>query len=312
MYRTDGVTPPVKIELNTGGSTAPKHMAFDQGRIYFRGVTPSNGTQVCSFVETNPSVIDIHLATTGGTSYYTYVITGGQLIMIQQPSFDVFVLHTLAIGSSTATPINHDVIGDLVPDYNYSPVAYNGKAYFNTLNHLISADGSGLTIEQTNTSPQSLVVANNELYFLASPSGTNSPSYLHRLDNTGTITDFPSIPLVRLGFNNQQKSLFVFGSLMYGWIADGGTNGIYKFHFTNPALPSYSANLPSKPNLFESSVAIDDVWYHVSPYDYNGSGTRSILKTSYLGCTVLCTGNIDFTPSNLTLFNNDLYFIDAF
>jgi len=313
LYRTDGISNPVKIELNTSASTSPKNMALDQGRVYFKGITPSNGIQVCSFDETNPAVIDIHLAASGGTDYDSYVIVGGELIMIEKVSFSVFRLHTLSTGSSTATPINHGALPDFMHE-TISPVAYNGKAYFATINDLISADGTGFTIEQTDTSPQSIVVANNQLFFLASASGTSTPSYLHRIDNSGTITDFPFIPLVRVSYNSSEtvKSLFVFGNLMYGWIADNASNGIYKFHFSNPAIPSYSANLPSKPFNFESSIAIDDVWYHNSVQNYGGVSGRSILKTDYLGTTILCSNNLDYIQKSLILFKNDLYFTDVF
>ena len=69
LYRTDGILAPTKIEVNTSGSTSPSQMSFDQGRVYFRGVTNSNGTQVCSFPENNPSLIVSHNPTSGAVSY---------------------------------------------------------------------------------------------------------------------------------------------------------------------------------------------------------------------------------------------------
>ena len=308
LYRTDGVTSPIKIEVNTSGNTNPAFVSYDQGRIYFRGVTTSNGTQVCSFPENNPSSIALHLPASGGTPFNAYTISGGQLIMIRRVNSSDYNLYTLTTGSPTAVPLNHG----LIPGNGFNPgivntdlVAYNGKAYVGTIFDLFELDATGVTLISSNIRPKTLVVANNELFFQASPPGNVNLSYLHRLDNTGVITGFPSIPLV----GSSSNSLFIFNNLMYGWIEDGASNGIYKFHFSTPT-PTFSANLPSKPENFDTAYGDYDTWYHVAYLP--GTIGSSVLKTNYLGTTVLCSNNIDYVQNDFILFNNDLYFNDFF
>ena len=316
LYRTTGVigTSPLKIELNASGNTNPSKFGYDAGRIYFKGTTSAGTIHVCSFPENAPSNITAHVLTGGGSlPYNDIIITGGYIYMDRHGSGGARTIYSMPTGLSTSVVTNH---GSKTNYFIEPLIAYNNKVYlaaYTTLGDgadLYSVDATGFTLEHAKIQPKSFVLANGELYFSGTAVGSpfNIPQFLHRIDNSGTLSSFPSIQLVRSPFTFR-KTLFVYDNIMFGWLEDGASNGIYQFHFNSPSTPGFSSNLPSKPVNFEDSVYLNGAWFHSARV--TGVGGR-VFRTDFQGTKVMCTANIDFTPSHLTLYNNDLYFTDVF